>query len=188
MIETDLRFLRIESEDVRSDTDSVPIIVSQLESELSKVNKGETVGGVGLAAIQIGIPKRVAIVRLPGTSVDLWNPKIVEVYGEQVLFPEGCLSLPGLCKTVARRKGVIVKNGDGRTLSFEGFDAIVVQHEIDHMNGVVIVDREYRAVQVGRNDPCPCGAEKDGKFVKFKKCHLGNENDLQQVMLQRGNS
>ena len=61
-----------------------------------------------------------------------------------------------------------------KTETFEGFNAYIIQHEIDHLNGITCIDREYKreplkvGTKIGRNEPCPCGSGK-----KYKKCHMG---------------
>lgn len=184
-IETSVSLLSRVSEPVDTTTENLELYFKQLESEIQAHENG-----VGLAGIQISIPKRIAIIR-PNPKdntkiVRLWNPEIVSQEG-QVIHPEGCLSLPGMSKSVARFQEITVKNGDGRTLMFYGFEAIIAQHELDHMNGITIRDKEYRALKVGRNDPCPCGKRTpQGGLVKFKKCHLGNEVELMRLQVAGG--
>lgn len=172
MIDTQSLILNAVSEPL-TDSDNKEMLFQQLEAEL----KNSKTPGVGLAAVQIGILARAAIIRTVQSSLNLWNPEITDRDGE-VISPEGCLSFPGMTRSIKRAKEVTVKNGDGRTYQFDGFDAIVVQHEIDHMNGVTIADKNYATFKVGRNKLCPCGSRK-----KFKKCHLGNEIALQQLLV-----
>ena len=175
MIETSRALVSRRSDEIDLRRDNLEMIVSCLEEELRNSNTP----GIGLAAIQIGITKRVAIVRLGEMCLNLWNPEIVESQG-RVLSSEGCLSVPGLMKSVARTQEVMVRNGDGKEYVLYGLEAIVAQHEIDHMNGITIADKEHRALRVGRNELCLCGSGK-----KFKRCHLGNEIELQQVKENR---
>lgn len=97
--------------------------------------------GYGLCAIQIGISKQVAIVRLPNCKLDLINPKIVEKHKVFRMVQEGCLSIPGIYVDTMRYKEIVVENGDGKKYSLEGLEAIVVQHEISHMQGKLIIDK-----------------------------------------------
>lgn len=142
----------------------LPSIISQLEVEL----QCSKVPGIGLSAVQIGIPLRVAIIRIPNVPgygdvhIDLWNPEIESTDGI-IFHREGCLSLPGTTVTVKRARSVVVKNGDGKRYLAEGLVAACVQHEIDHMDGLTILDRRQK--DPGRNDPCPCGSGR-----KWKKC------------------
>jgi len=101
--------------------------------------------GVGLAAPQVGILKRVIVVDVGDERglIEMVNPELVEQEGEQ-LGPEGCLSIPGLSGDVRRAKRVVVKgldrNGSPFTVEAEDFLARAFQHEIDHLNGVLFTD------------------------------------------------
>jgi len=101
--------------------------------------------GVGLAAPQVGISLRLLVMDDGKRSARaLINPEIVERKGS-VRDEEGCLSLPGIFADVDRSKSVRVSAEDeeGRPISFEahGFQAKVIQHEIDHLDGVLFIDR-----------------------------------------------
>lgn len=101
--------------------------------------------GVGLAAPQVGISKRVAVIDAGDEQglIELINPEIISKSGEQ-LGPEGCLSFPGLMGDV--RRAMICKvralNRDGETFEIEGEGLLAraLQHEIDHLNGVLFTD------------------------------------------------
>jgi peptide deformylase len=105
-------------------------------------------GGVGLAAPQIGRNERVLIVIDPAgqpglREISLMNPVIRETFGPRVPFEEGCLSFPGLYIRVWRPQGVEVEFDDPqgrRTLRSEGLAARIIQHEIDHLDGVLFID------------------------------------------------
>ncbi len=105
--------------------------------------------GVGLAAPQIGIAKRIAIVDIDDQhgKIELINPEIVEEEGEQV-GPEGCLSFPDLYGEVKRSNYVKVRaqNRKGKWYELEarGFLARAIQHEIDHLNGVLFTSKVLR--------------------------------------------
>jgi peptide deformylase len=100
--------------------------------------------GIGLAANQIGLLERIIIVQAENRTVPIFNPKIVESSGTQV-GEEGCLSIPGLYGDVERAAEVVVEGFDrkGResTWDMEGIAARVVQHEIDHLNGVLFTEK-----------------------------------------------
>jgi len=109
-------------------------------------------GGIGLAANQIGVLKRVIVIDVKASSENpeereqrvFINPEIVSSEGE--LFEnEGCLSLPGLFKRVKRAAKVKVKaqdvDGNEFELEAEGLLSRALQHEIDHLNGVLFIDR-----------------------------------------------
>nr|WP_236838716.1 peptide deformylase [Caldalkalibacillus salinus] len=101
--------------------------------------------GVGLAAPQVGIPKRVTVIDVGDDNglIELINPVIVSKSGEQ-LGPEGCLSFPGLLGDVRRAQKCKVRalNRHGETFEIEGEDLLAraLQHEIDHLNGVLFTD------------------------------------------------
>lgn len=101
--------------------------------------------GVGLAAPQIGISKRVIVVDVGDENglVEMVNPVIVEQEGEQ-LGPEGCLSIPNLNGEVRRADRIVVEgqNSDGEkfTVHASGYFARAFQHEIDHLNGILFTD------------------------------------------------
>jgi len=108
--------------------------------------------GIGLAAPQINIPSRVVVVRLgsrsddtpPGPPLALINPEIIEANHPERDF-DGCLSFPGLFAETVRPHYLKVQALDEKGHSFEqvfeGFDAVLVHHEIDHLDGVLFIDR-----------------------------------------------
>ena len=106
--------------------------------------------GVGLAAIQVGSDKQVLVYDEKPTQTDrgygvIINPKIVETEGQIISENEGCLSVPDFRSDVKRAARIVVEgvDRDGKSLRFEadGFLAIVLQHEIDHLNGTLFIDR-----------------------------------------------
>ena len=153
--------------------------------------------GIGLAANQVGIDASVAVVNVREPIV-LINPEIVSRETE-IPYYEGCLSFPGKGCHTKRYETVEIKsdNVDG-TMIFSGVDtgvqakgtwekdenkqeneirtleAVCVQHEIDHLNGMRILDRAQELTirrterKIGRNEKCPCGSGK-----KYKKCCIG---------------
>jgi peptide deformylase len=105
--------------------------------------------GVGLAAPQVGISRRIVVIDLSfGEEVDrilpMINPEILSAEGECTL-EEGCLSIPGIYEDVVRPERVRVRYCDpqGRTVEMDadGFLARVIQHEADHLDGILFVDR-----------------------------------------------
>lgn len=106
--------------------------------------------GVGLAAPQIGIRKRIFVIDVrddedeAGGRYALINPEIVEASSEQEKAPEGCLSIPGLEEIVQRPARVVLraKDPEGREVEVEGDDLLgrALQHELDHLNGVLFLD------------------------------------------------
>lgn len=102
--------------------------------------------GIGLAATQVDVHQRIITIDIEGTKenqIVLINPEIIESCGETGI-EEGCLSLPGLRGFVSRKEKVTVtalnRQGGTFTLEAEGLLAICIQHEIDHLNGVVFAD------------------------------------------------
>ena len=130
--------------------------VSRIDASIQKliddmVETMHAANGVGLAAPQVGVPLRLAVIQLPADSdepmagelIVLINPEIVKSSGT-VEMDEGCLSLPGYVGKVRRAEKVTVKALDrqGRPfrLKAEGLLAEAIQHEIDHLNGVLFFD------------------------------------------------
>ena len=151
--------------------------------------------GIGLAANQVGIDAQVAVVNVRKPLI-LINPKIISQENE-VPYYEGCLSYPKKGVNTKRYRDIVIKTeqeesewyfsgapnpSDGKGSWEEDskseddtqlrlLESICVQHEIDHLNGIICMDRKietsYKRTEkkVGRNEPCPCGSGK-----KYKKC------------------
>jgi peptide deformylase len=105
--------------------------------------------GVGLAAIQVGAPKRVVTVDVakkeePKNPLVFINPEIVEVSDEKAIHEEGCLSIPEVYDDVERPAQVKVKyldlDGQAHEIEADGLLATCLQHEVDHLNGVLFID------------------------------------------------
>ena len=113
------------------------------------------VGGVGLAAPQVGKPLQLAVIEIKKTPTRpevvplaptiIINPEILAISKEKINDWEGCLSLPNVRGLVPRHKGVTIKysdqSGERHVVKLRGFQARVFQHEIDHLDGTVYVDR-----------------------------------------------
>lgn len=102
--------------------------------------------GVGLAAPQVGLSKRLFVVHIDGNKPMVFaNPEIIETSLELVAFEEGCLSIPGVYADLDRPEVIRIQawNERGRPFNLEaqGFLARVIQHEMDHLNGVLFTDR-----------------------------------------------
>lgn len=102
--------------------------------------------GLGLAAPQVGILKRLFVCHVKGDIPRAFvNPEIIATSEEQVSYEEGCLSIPGVWADVIRSEWITVQARDERgklfTLEAEGILARVILHEIDHLNGVLFIDR-----------------------------------------------
>jgi len=111
-------------------------------------------GGVGIAAPQVGVPQRILVVdvsshRRGGQEqnhglVVLVNPEILAMGGKQVVR-EGCMSIPDYTANVQRAQWVLVdaidRDGNRRIIESLGFEAVAIQHEMDHLDGVLFLDR-----------------------------------------------
>ena len=174
---------------------------SKLQKKCSPVSvkEGEEIGvrllhelrqsenGIGLAANQIGINKRVCVINVKEPLV-LINPKIVETSKEQFVFPEGCLSFPNKKVRTIRYKEITVEadNHSGRLVFSadskeinDAFECVCVQHEIDHLNGITMFEREFKAEpvvngvnapkKIGRNEKVTITKGTESKVLKYKK-------------------
>jgi peptide deformylase len=134
---------------LREPTDTV---VFPLSKEIIKLTKDmiETVkkaDGIGLAAPQVGRSVKLVIINLEKSGIPtfaLYNPKVISKSFKKMEIEEGCLSLPGVFGMVKRPKKVTIEaqNAEGKTVKFtdDGWVSRVAQHEIDHINGVLIID------------------------------------------------
>jgi len=174
-------------------------IAAKLLSQLT-----ESKNGIGLAANQIGINKRVCVVNV-NEPVILINPEIVEKSEEKFAFMEGCLSFPGEAIKTARYKWVKVKaDNHESTLYFtvwnedneDGYDkdkyfkmayeTACVQHELDHLDGITMHDRELKGVsmkrginapeKIGRNTKVLIKKDNETMTIKYKKIDLYKED------------
>ena len=175
--------------------------IEKLQNKCSKVSveEGEQIGikllheirqsknGIGLAANQIGINKRVCVINVKEPLV-LINPKIVEKSKEQFVFPEGCLSFPDSKIKTTRHQDIVVEadNHKGQ-LSFsanskdinDAFECVCVQHEIDHLDGITMFEREFKSEplvrgvnapkKIGRNEKVTITKGTESKVLKYKK-------------------
>jgi peptide deformylase len=133
--------LRMQAREVESFDDDLASLVARMQHLLRDAN------GIGLAATQVGVLRRVFLF-LPDPEqepVALVNPRIVESSDERVGDDEGCLSLQGVVVPVERHERVTVEASDpeGNEVAFEleGLPARIAQHELDHLDGVLILDR-----------------------------------------------
>jgi peptide deformylase len=140
--------LRKKSEPVRFINRRIKKLITDLKDTLLDHPEG-----IGLAAPQINVSSRVIVVRLsgqgensnePGPPIALINPEIIESRREE-RDHDGCLSFPGLYAETVRPHYLKVTGldewGKPFTRVFEGFDAVLLHHEIDHLNGVLFIDR-----------------------------------------------
>ena len=130
--------LRKKCREVTSFDERLHILLDDMKETLAYAN------GAGLAAPQVGILKRVALVSVDEDFFELINPEIIAVEGEQT-DPEGCLSIPGVCGTVSRPYKVTVKAqdryGEEFTATGEALLARAFCHELDHLDGILFKDK-----------------------------------------------
>ena len=127
--------------------------------------------GIGLAATQVNIPKRIVVIDLSEEKNEpliLINPEITKLEGKETMR-EGCLSVPDYYDIVERAEHISFnyKNLEGELITTEtdGLLAVCVQHEIDHLDGVLFFDRKVP----GAYDSCFCGEDKKFKFCCYHK-------------------
>ena len=105
--------------------------------------------GIGLAAVQIGILKRVIVIDLSKDNekkdpIFIVNPKILSQSKELVAYEEGCLSIPNQFAEIERPKSCILEyldySGNKKEIEAQGLLATCIQHEIDHLNGILFID------------------------------------------------
>lgn len=129
-------------------TDINERIKTLLEDMIDTMKEEE---GVGLAAPQVGILRRAVVIDIGDGPIRLINPKIIEADGE-VVDVEGCLSVPGRSGTVKRPEWVKVKyldiHGEEKTIEESGLMARVICHEIDHLEGILYIDKMIEEVEL----------------------------------------
>lgn len=131
--------LKTVSQPIAEITDSIRSLIVDLEQTTA------ITGRAGVAANQIGVSLRAFGYRVEGEVGHLINPEILEQSGERVELDEGCLSLPEIWSKTPRYSKVVIRgqNISGEIVQFEaeGLLAQVFQHEVDHLNGLVYLDR-----------------------------------------------
>jgi peptide deformylase len=147
-------------------------------------------GGLGLSANQIGVAKRACVIKINDEELFLLNPYITERSNDGFLFYEGCLSIPDTIKkpirTIRSNKIVVMtdnlgeltfeinpdKDRESDKVSTETMKTVIVQHEIDHLDGITIKDRIYTKTinknqKYGRNDKIVMKSS-DGELIEVK--------------------
>lgn len=136
--------LREEARDVEAFDDGLRDLVDDMFETMAAAE------GAGLAAPQVGVPLRVLVADVrgqegPEARTALVNPRIVEASSETDREVEGCLSIPGVSEVVTRPSRVVVEGvdpeGEPLRIEAEGLYARVLQHEVDHLDGVLFIDR-----------------------------------------------
>ena len=148
MITTNIETLRQISTSFNGTKKELQDIFDCLNYELNS----SKIKGSGLSAIQINIPYRIAIIHIEQIikkfgkkekklkSYNLYNTEIIQQEQPFIFKGEGCLSFPEQFVDTIRYNYIKVKNGDGKILNFSGYEAVVVQHEISHWDGKLIID------------------------------------------------
>jgi len=137
--------LRLRAKEVKEVNDSIRRLLDNMADTMYDAN------GAGLAAPQIGISKRVIVVDPGDELLELVNPEIIASEGEETDL-EGCLSIPGYTGEVTRFLKVTVKalnrQGEPIELTREGLAARALQHEIDHLEGILFIDKAENVKEV----------------------------------------
>ena len=169
--------------------------IRTLCEEVKTIKEGEEIGaqllkelaesknGIGLAANQIGINKRVCVVNVKEPLV-LINPNIIETSEDKFVFAEGCLSFPKKHIRASRHVWIKVKADNHNDILYfsaesedikNAFECACVQHEIDHLDGITMFDREFKQVpyrapkKYGRNEKVTITDGTETKVIKYKK-------------------
>jgi peptide deformylase len=139
--------LQAVSMDVETVTDEIRTLIDDMADSMYAAD------GIGLAAVQIGVPKRVIVVDIdqkdgkknPRAFI---NPKLTWASEEMAVFEEGCLSVPEIWDDVERPARIkaeyLDRDGNKQTLEADGMLATCLQHEMDHLNGVLFIDHLSR--------------------------------------------
>ncbi|HOK17190.1 MAG TPA: peptide deformylase [Candidatus Paceibacterota bacterium] len=131
--------LRQKSKEVEHFTKEVYDLIEQMKRIIVKEN------ALGLAAVQIGVPKRIIVCRVNDEFKIFINPEIKKYSKQTDVLEEGCLSLPNTYGEVERPKTIILqtKNEEGKKIKLKVFGLLsrVIQHEIDHLNGILFTDK-----------------------------------------------
>jgi len=131
--------LRQRCQEVEGIDNEVLKLISEMEKIITEAD------GAGLAAPQVGVPRRIIIIQTEDGPQAFINPKIISKSKEVETVEEGCLSFPGIRLNIKRAKGVLIEalDMDGKAIQIEakGIKARIFQHEIDHLDGILFIDR-----------------------------------------------
>lgn len=124
-----------------------------------------------ISASEINVMKRIAIIRTQELSLDLINPEILECQGNIVAFNEPCYSSDSYLNCMRYEQVVIQTGFDKKKITLRGKSAALIQHVVDHMNGINFQNKAIRVAlireggKIGGKDYCPCGSKK-----RFSAC------------------
>lgn len=125
--------------DIEKDREKTLLLINDMFETMRKYN------GIGLAAVQVGVLKRIVVIEFEENKYVMINPEIILQEGEQIC-EEGCLSFPELFYEVKRPEHVIVKyideNFNETKLDAHGLLAVVISHETDHLDGTLFIDKK----------------------------------------------
>ena len=143
--------LRLKAKRISAIGSSIQRLIDDMVETMQQAN------GVGLAAPQVGVSLRVVVVQLPGEEpITIINPKMVKRIGEREVT-ESCLSIPGYAGEIKRSVSVTVKgqNRQGKTIRLKATDlmAQALEHELDHLNGILYIDRLESQDELHKIDP-----------------------------------
>ena len=135
-------FLKTVAKEVDTADENIPSIIANMFETMNAR------GGMGLAAVQCGLDKRIIVidtVQIGGKTKQAFiNPVVKEKTQKTIISEEGCLSFPGIFVNIERLDGVVVESqtltGETEEVILNGMDAICFQHELDHLNGIVFFD------------------------------------------------
>jgi peptide deformylase len=171
--------LRQRAQKVRQIDKSITTLIDDMVETMHAAN------GLGLAANQVGVLQRVIVVQLPPDEEDpqsgklyvLINPEITSFSQDQIAIEEGCLSIPYYYGEVTRPEAVVVKGRDRKwrevKIKAAGMLARALQHEVDHLNGVLFVDR-MESMDKLRYVPARTEAEVETEAWAEAKTHRGD--------------
>jgi len=141
--------LRLKSKEVDVINDRIKLLIDDMLETMYHNN------GAGLAAPQVGILKRIVVIDVGDGPIEIINPKIIEIDGEQVAA-EGCLSIPGVFGEVKRPAYVVVEALDrnGKKIRVEGKELLAraICHELDHLDGILFTDKVIRYLEPEETD------------------------------------
>lgn len=135
--------LRIRADEIQGVDDDIRTLMANMLETMYATD------GIGLAAIQVGVPKRIVVIdlgekRFQTAPFKMANPEIIWVHGEKQVVPDGCLSVPDQYAETLRPMALKARYRDEndvlQEIEAEGLLAACIHHEIDHLNGVLFVD------------------------------------------------
>lgn len=157
------KILRTKSEDVSVVDDVITGIIHDMADTIESYSESDHEAGVALAAVQIGVPKKIIVIKEEDEFIALINPSIIKMSKQTEEDLEGCMSIPQKYANIRRAKTVKIKakNLEGKEvrITAEGLMARILQHEIDHLNGILFIDHLESKSQIYTLD-------KNGRLIK----------------------